>query len=283
MISRRSFLIGAGVSATAAAAAATAGFVAVGPERVLHKAGLRDSPDRRAAASGRPVVEHTIASRAMGRDMTYAIVRPPEPPVGTVVCLHGRGGNHRMAFDSVLLHDVVAEVGVPLAVVGVDGGPDGYWHPRADGTDSMALVLDELLPALDASLGGELPRAIMGWSMGGFGALLIGERAADRFRAVVAVSPAIYPSFDAAREGAFDGEADFAAHDLYARRDALASLAVRIDCGDGDAFVAESRRFAQALPNGNLGGFTRGYHDDAYWRSVAPDQIRTIADAITGR
>jgi S-formylglutathione hydrolase FrmB len=281
MISRRAFVIGTGVGVAAVAATATAGFLAVGPDRVLNEVGLRDSPDRQAPASGRPVVEHMLASRAMGRDMTYAIAVPPEPPVGVVVCLHGRGGNHRMAFDSVFLHDVVAESDVALAVVGIDGGPDGYWHPRADGTDSMALVVTELLPALDASLGAGLPRAIVGWSMGGFGALLIAERAPDRFRAAVGVSPAIYPSFHDAREGAFDSEADFAAHDLYAGRDALATLAVRIDCGDGDPFVDESRRFAAALPTENLGGFTRGDHDDAYWRSVAPDQIRTIADAIT--
>jgi pimeloyl-ACP methyl ester carboxylesterase len=280
VISRRRFVIGAGTTAFVGGALAATGALVVRPERVLHRLGLRDSPDHRVPASGRPVVEKRIASAAMGRDVTYAVVVPPTTPIGTVVCLHGRGGNHRMAFDSVRLHDVVADEGVPLAVVGIDGGPTSYWHARDDGTDAMALVLDELMPTLDAELG-PLPVAILGWSMGGYGALLLAERAPERFRAVIGISPAIFASYDDATEGAFDGEADFAAHDVYAGRDRLAALDVRIDCGDGDPFVDQARRFADGLPSGNLGRFSRGYHDDAYWRSMAPEQVRTIAAAVT--
>jgi pimeloyl-ACP methyl ester carboxylesterase len=276
-MSRRRFLIGSGAGVAAVVGSAT--FVAAGPDRVLRHLGLRDSPDRRVPASGRPVVDHTLRSAAMGREVTYAIAEPATRAVGVVICLHGRGSDHRMAFDSVFLHDVVADMGVALAVVGVDGGPATYWHPRADGTDAMALVLDELLPTIDDAIG-PVPRALLGWSMGGYGSLLLAERAPDRFVAVAAASPAIFADFGAATEGAFDGEADFAAHDIFGGVDSLAALDVRVDCGTGDRFFEQSRRFAASLPRPNLGGFGAGHHDDPYWRSIAPDQIRTIMDAV---
>jgi pimeloyl-ACP methyl ester carboxylesterase len=256
------------------------GFVELGPDRVLHRLGLRRSPDHRVPPSNRPVVERTIASAAMGRPVTLAMVVPPTPPRGTIVCLHGRGGSYRDAFDAVFVHDVVAALDAPLVVVGVEGGADSYWHPRKDGTDAMALVLDEVLPEVDRAVGAELPHALLGWSMGGYGALLLAERAPERFVAVAAASPALFANFASATAGSFDDESDFASHDVFAGRPALARLAVRVDCGTGDPFVAQARRFAEGLPAPNLGRFSRGYHDTPYWRSLVPQQITLIVGAL---
>jgi hypothetical protein len=102
VISRRRFVAGAGAAA-AVVLTDGAGFVAAGPNRVLRRLGLRDSPDHRVPPSGRSVVERAIASDAMHRGVTWAYVVPDAAPAATVVCLHGRGASHRVACDAAAL------------------------------------------------------------------------------------------------------------------------------------------------------------------------------------
>lgn len=252
----------------------------IGPRKVFHQLGLVNSPDHRVPPSGWTVAEHILKTQHMRDPMTWAIAVPATTPVGVVLCLHGRGDNHRFAFDEVHVHDVVADLGLSLAVVAVDGSPDAYWHPRADGRDPMAMIIDDLFPAIDEAIGDTLPRAVIGWSMGGYGALVLAEQHPIEFRAVCATSPALWTSFESSSEGAFDDEADFERHDVFEMVDALAGLAVRVDCGTDDGFEAAAREFAELLPEPNLGHFSEGFHDAAYWRSIAPAQLTTIAAAL---
>jgi S-formylglutathione hydrolase FrmB len=142
------------------------------------------------------------------------------------------------------------------------------------------MLHDELLPRIDDLLGPGLPKAIMGWSMGGYGALLAAERHPDLYKAVVGSSPALFPSASATSPGSFDDAADYQRNDVFAHEDALAALVTRIDCGTHDPFLPTARAFADKLPKSNPGGFTAGNHDAAYWRSVAPAQVDTIAAAL---
>jgi len=274
MLSRRAFIGGAG------AVAGAVGVAAVGPNSLLHRLGLKVSPDHRVPTSGWTVTNHQLDSTAMARPVTWAISEPPGGAKGVIVCLHGRNSTHRAAFDSIHLHDVAADLGYPLAIASVDGGAHSYWHPRADGTDALTMVLDELLPAVDVSLGAVLPRAMLGWSMGGYGALLVAEHAPDRFTSVTAASPALWLQPDEFSPGAFDSPDDFDAFNVFTRSAALAGLAIRVDCGTSDGFVHADRRFAEQLPATNLGGFSNGYHDAPYWRSIAPAQLTTIAHSF---
>jgi S-formylglutathione hydrolase FrmB len=196
-----------------------------------------------------------------------------------VICLHGRGNDYSFAFDAIHLHDVVASAHAPLAVVGVDGGPDSYWHKRRRGVDPQSMLQDELLPLLDRALGAGLKRALLGWSMGGYGALLTAEHHPDEYRSVVASSPALWLTPGATAPGAFDDAADYALHDVFAGVDSLKSVDARIDCGTDDPFISSARAFAAKLPAPNHGSFSRGFHDAAFWRSVAPAQIAFIAAA----
>jgi len=59
-------------------------------------------------------------------------------------------------------------------------------------------------------------------------------------------------------------------------------MTVRIDCGTDDPFHDADVEFAARLPHSNQGTFGSGFHDDAYWRSVAPAQIATIAETLFG-
>jgi S-formylglutathione hydrolase FrmB len=159
----------------------------------------------------------------------------------------------------------------------VDGG-ESYWHRRASGEDRMAMLLGEFVPLLKRRFG-LTPRAIMGWSMGGYGALLAAERRPAQFRSVAVSSAAIWPTYaqqHAAVPDAFDGPADFARNDVFAGSPRLAHTAVSISCGTADPFVANDRAFAARLEPRPAGEFVAGCHDEDFWRRMLPAQVRLV-------
>ena len=160
----------------------------------------------------------------------------------------------------------------------VDGG-NGYWHGRHDGTDSGAMVREELIPLAvkQAGLPPATPVTLLGWSMGGFGALLIAsDLGAGRVRKVIAVSAALWLKGSQTPAAAYDGKTDFDDHTIFRRTTGLAAIPVRIDCGLSDSFLAANRQLAQRLPR-SVSHFTTGGHDSAYWSSRAADQMRWVA------
>jgi S-formylglutathione hydrolase FrmB len=209
-------LLGAGAVVVAGAGAVVAEHDDPRVRRALHRLGLVESPDHRVPEVHVATERGSLASEHVPKPVGWTIAIPPTAVQGVVYCLHGSDDDHRMAFDDVHVPDVVAAAGLPLAVAAVDGGADSYWHARADGSDPMAMLLDEFVPLVEGRLGASPPRALLGWSMGGYGALLAAEQAPDRFDAVVASSPALWTSPDDVPSGAFDGAADFWRHDVFA-------------------------------------------------------------------
>lgn len=84
----------------------------------------------------------------------------------------------------------------------------------------------------------------------------------------------------ASAAGAVDDAADFAHYEVLGGLSQLSSLTVRIDCGTDDGFIGQTRRVAASLPVPNPGRFSAGFDDASYWRSIAPDQIATLAAAL---
>jgi S-formylglutathione hydrolase FrmB len=132
----------------------------------------------------------------------------------------------------------------------------------------------ELLPLL-AKRGLRTDRyGLLGWSMGGFGALLFAEH--DSAVAVGALSPALYRHFGDAAAGAFDNEQDFAGNRV--RGDGLKDVAVRIDCGRDDPFAGAARELREDL--NAAGGQQAGAHTPGYWRRMVPDQLRFLGEKL---
>jgi enterochelin esterase-like enzyme len=277
---RRQVLLAAGAVALAGAGVAVVEADDPRVRRALHGLGLVDSPDHSVPDAHVATTSGSLESAHMPRAVSWTIALPAEQVRGIIYCLHGHGNDHRMAFRDVHVPDVVAAAGLPFAVAAVDGGGDSYWHDRGDGSDPMTMLLEEFIPLVEDRVGASPPRALLGWSMGGYGALLAAERAPERFAAVVASSPALWTSFAEAPEIAFDGLLEYDQDDVFASVDRLAPLVARVDCGTDDSFVDAARTFAARLPHRNPGSFTEGFHDAAYWRSVAPAQVATIADAL---
>jgi pimeloyl-ACP methyl ester carboxylesterase len=163
-------------------------------------------------------------------------------------------------------------------LVSFDAG-ESYFHPRASGEDRLALVTDEL-PGVVARLTGSRPKreALVGMSMGGYGALLAAEREPARYAAVAVAGPALFPSYEDERGSvgdAFDSAADFARYDVVGHAGAMRGRAVRIRCGSSDPFVPGVRAFARACPSADV-VIEKGCHDDGFWRASAPALLEFV-------
>jgi pimeloyl-ACP methyl ester carboxylesterase len=199
-------------------------------------------------------------------------------PQPLVVALHGYGGDADWPFDSAHIERHIAPTG--LAVATVDGG-DFYWHKRRSGIDPASMVVQELLPLL-AGRGLATNRiGLIGWSMGGYGALLLASRLGpSRVAGVAAASAALWQSASDSAAGAFDDAKDFARNNVFARRPVLAAMPVRLDCGRRDPFIVANRAFARGLPAA-AATFDDGAHTQEYWTAHAGAQMSWLRTCFT--
>ncbi len=239
---------------------------------------------------GRTINGSFVSQARLGQRCGWTVAFPPgqvrDLPV--VVVLHGRGNNHGSAFGHHLgLDRFLAAAGLRggarFALASVDGG-ETYWHPRDNGEDAGAMVLDEFLPLL-ATRALDVGRVgFLGWSMGGYGALaLAGRLGSSRTVAVVAESPALWHEFADSAAGAFDDAADFSDATVFGRQHTLDGIPVRIDCGEGDPFYAATRDYVHGFGQPPAGGFAPGGHDLGYWRRMAPQQLGFLGRAFAAR
>ena len=282
-VSRRRFIVGLG--SVVAAGGAGAGVLDATDhslfERGLRRVGLSSSPDKTFPPSGASERSGSLQSRYMRRTVNWTLSRPAgSRPVGGIIFgLHGYHEDHRFAFDQIHLPDAAASLGLRVAVAAVDGGADSYWHKREDGTDALSMLLHEFVP-LVRQMAGDSPQALMGWSMGGYGALLAAERDPTSFVAVAPASPALWTTPGATAPGAFDSPTDFYDNDVFTGVASLRSMKVAVACGTGDPFYSATRRLVAEMSFPHAAYFGPGYHDAAYWRSAAPEQLRVIATAL---
>ena len=141
------------------------------------------------------------------------------------------------------------------------------------------MLLDEFIPLVESHVGTQ-PRALLGWSMGGYGALLAAETVPSRFRAVSRPAPPCSRRPHRPRPARSTAPPTTTATTFTRGTERLASLTVRVDCGTSDPFYEATRKFVAELHPAPQGTFGKGFHDDAYWRSVAPAQIATISHAL---
>jgi S-formylglutathione hydrolase FrmB len=239
-----------------------------------------------AATAAPTYVNGSFLSAARGGVLTnWVIARPPgqTAPLRPVVLLHGKDANvsglMALGVEKFLADAVNAGV-PPFAIAAADGG-NSYWHKRASGEDSGAMVLDEFIPMLETQ-GLDTSRVgFMGWSMGGYGAMLLGSRlGAGRTAAICAVSPAVWTSAGAAAGGAFDGPDDYAANTVWGLPE-LNAIPLRIDCGTEDPFYEQTQQFIAQLPNPPAGGFSPGGHNMDYWSAQLSPELSWIAPLLT--
>jgi S-formylglutathione hydrolase FrmB len=231
-------------------------------------------------APGRVERGSFVSSHRPGVETRWVIARPPGAPrhLPVVVALHGL---HQDA-ETVVGRSLGVDRYLAAAVAAVDGGTS-YWHPRPDGEDTGALVTGELLPLL-ADRGLDVSRiGLLGWSMGGYGALRLGGLLGpDRVTAIVAASPAIWQDAGAASSSGFADAAEYEKFSVVDRQEDLDGIAVRIDCGTGDPFYRDVQDYAGAFPAGAhlVSTFEPGAHSTAYWRRMLPAQLAFLGGGV---
>lgn len=287
-VTRRSLLIGGGAVLSAGTAGALG--TVVHPRQLWKdvSGACGDEPPRppRSAAT---LVGGTFRSQTVPGDVSYLLALPPgagDQPLPVCICLPGRGTSAADAITSLHLHDYVAQAvddrGMPpYALASVDGG-ESYWHRRAGGEDRMAMLFGDFIPLLAArGLGAEgTGRAIMGWSMGGYGALLATAQRPDAFRATVAESPAIWRSYADAVSDAFDGARDWAAHDIFRQLPALEKAPLKVDVGRDDPFAGAVSELRTRLRPAPAGEVSQGCHDGTFWRRMAASSVAFVGRAL---
>jgi enterochelin esterase-like enzyme len=230
-----------------------------------------------------------VSSARLGAETGWCLIHPPghHEHLPVVVALHGLGENAAslvgpaFGLDRFLAAAVASGV-PPFAIAAADGGTS-YWHLRPDGEDAGAMVVDELLPIV-RDRGADIRRiGLLGWSMGGYGALrlaaLLGPR---RVAAVVAASPAIWSDpGDASRSG-FEDADEYRRYSVVGHQEELDGIRVRVDCGTGDPFYRDVQDYVGGFPGGAdvTSTFQPGAHDPAYWRRMLPAELAFLGAAV---
>ncbi len=275
MISRRGLLLG-GVGGVV-------GLAGLDPRVRRRVLGSPSSPHPVPPSSTEQRVTGSFRSAAMSVTTGFTIVYPSSPAdLPLMLHLHGRGGSHRdVDHLGPFLSDAVRRGTAPFAVVGVDGGNHSYYHRRKTGQDPQRMLVDELLPLL-ADRGLRTDRfAVGGVSMGGYGALLLAETLGPARVAALAVdSPAIFLRVQDSAKGAFDGSADFAAHDILAGSSRLGGIPLRVTCGASDPFLPGVRALLRRVPTAEK-EIGPGAHNQAWWDHAAPGQLAFVGRHLT--
>lgn len=297
MLSRRALLLGG----TTAGAVLVAG-AAVGVEQgvlpgrpwlqaTLH---LNGEPGKIPDVEPGPVETGSFVSSArLGEETGWCLIHPPghHENLPLVVALHGLGEDARTLYDGPsfgldrYLAAAVADGVPPFLIAAADGGTS-YWHLRPDGEDASVMITDELLPLL-RQRGVRTGRiGLMGWSMGGYGALrLAGELGPRRVSAVVAASPAIWSDPDSASRSGFDGPEEYEHYSVVGHQRDLDGIPVRIDVGTGDPFYRDVQDYVDAFPASAdvTATYEPGAHDTAYWRRMLPAELAFLGRAVGSR
>ncbi len=234
-----------------------------------------------------PIEKGSFLSAARGGVETgWSIIRPPgQPPSACVVALHGLGADHttltgpQFGIDRHLAA-YVEDGGAPFAIVAADGGRT-YWHPRPDGEDASRMVVDELLPLL-AERGVDTSRmGLIGWSMGGYGALRLGGLLGpERVSSVVACSPALWSDASDASSAGFADAAEYEREEVFDRQADLEGIPVRVDVGTGDPFYRDVQDYVEGFPDDAevTSTFEPGGHTPGYWRRMLPAQLEFLGE-----
>lgn len=243
----------------------------------------------------------TVPSPALGGRGDMTLFAPPGSEVRgslpLVILLHGAHASHWQWAFGIGAHTVLLDLMrrgdvPPLALLmpsdGLPGEGSGYVrHAHADYerwvVEDAVDAARQALPALDA----ESPLFIAGLSMGGFGALRLGAKHAERFRGISGHSSAT--GYTLLRSGLVMGESPVALaaaegddmtalHWLTAHRDRLPP--VRFDCGVDDFLIEPNRALHRALEARGIPHTYAefpGTHTSEYWREHIADTLRFCA------
>ena len=205
--------------------------------------GWSRQPGTTNASSPDLVLDKTLFSQALDRELNYSLYLPPDYALDqrrypVLYWLHGSGGYPEGLLPQLAgrFHRAIEEKKIPpLLVVFPDGFERSMWVDSKDGSVRMeTFLVTELLPHVDAqyrTVASRRGRLVEGGSMGGYGAARLGLKHPDLFAAVSMLNPGpLQPVLDPERAP-------------IAGRQAAREVLERVYGGDLDYFYAQSPWF----------------------------------------
>ncbi len=265
----------------------------------------------------------SMYSKILGSEIKYSVCLPANyykvnKRYPVVYMLHGLGGNESGWLEYAGIgHVTDLAVGnrqiIPMIYIMPQGFSTYYVNDYAQTYRYQDMFVHELIPYIDSvyrTLGGRL-RATIGYSMGGFGALVLPLEYPDLFTACVPLSVSIRTDEQYMTEESKDwneqwgrlfggtnttGEARIT--DYYKKHSPMHMLAdsdtarwkglkIYIDNGDDEQTLAYSNEVLHyLLREKNIPHEYRvrnGGHEFEYWRESLPNGLRFISDAVEGK
>ncbi len=218
--------------------------------------------------------------QALGRLNNIEVIVPQAPgPFAVMYLLHGMGDDHTSWHRGMSMVRYLQELN--LMAVMVNGARSFYTNdPRSGGYAYEDHVVKDVVGFVDATfptVAKRQARGLAGYSMGGYGAMMLALRHPDMFSVVSAHSSALFFGHaDQPPEETYDddlmralppGEYDCFA---LARRspEKARELAIRFDCGRDDSLLEASRSFHAHLEKLEIPHEYvehDGGHDWVYW------------------
>jgi len=210
-------------------------------------------------------------SDALGKWTRYNVIVPEagEGPYPVLMQLHGLSDDEDSWLERSNLARYVESL--PLIVVLPDGGTSGYLNWKASGRLHKHRYEDLLVNDIAAHLRRhfnvrEGKWAIGGLSMGGFGAMRLGLKYADRFASIHAHSSAfhIHEMVDPDLVEDLDDADIFRHAEALARRDGDRPV-IAFDCGVDDRLLEHNRRFHEHLQSLDIEHTYAEFEGDHTW------------------
>ena len=245
----------------------------------------------------------TFRSVALGRDMQYRVISPVQPSserLPVAYLLHGRGGGFRDWSN----YSDVAQFADPGLLLVMPEGESSYYTNAVDPPQDRFedyLVRDlvaDVESRFPAATGGK-NRAIIGVSMGGFGAVKIALRHPDLFIFAAGISSAIdvprrpfsWKRLQQSRhyKAIFGPSGSATRHDndplVLARAvDPAAAPFLFLTCGEQEGLLRPNREFADLLAQRRFRfefHTAPGGHDWNQWNARLQDVFRSLGEHLT--
>jgi len=150
------------------------------------------------------ITHHSFTGPVTGKEVRYSICLPKDynssgERYPVVYFLHGLGGDEKSDVNAVsadLEKAVAASAVRPMIAVFADGCKDSWWADSKDGNIPVQTnIIKELIPHIDSTyrtIADRRQRIIMGFSMGGFGALEYAAKFPELFSVCVCYDAALF-------------------------------------------------------------------------------------------
>lgn len=270
--------------------------------------------------------DQSFYSKILGQEVKYSVLLPQEylsestAHYGVVFLLHGWGGNQNSWGPSGLNIQTIADTQTnngsvrPLIYITPEGF-NSYFCNRYDGNfNYMDMFIDELVPLIDKrfrTTANKTERAVVGFSMGGFGALSMASQHPEIFSVSIGLSPSLNTDkqyISLSQDGwnlqwgnNFGGNGQTGTNRLTSyyksqcplhffknqSNSTFQTIHYYIDCGDDEErLYAGNGELHSLLRDQNIRHEYRvrnGAHTDSYWREAMKEALPFIEHSFQGK